>query len=238
RLSAEEAEAALAEQRARLAAEAFTSAPAVWVAHAAGALRMPAPHPLAANPGAPAGAVGPQPAPPSPRLPLPRPGNAPAVARALELTGPQTGSDAGFEVAGVAADGQDLPLEGTPWQLTDALGARDVPVEVAGTLGVRAGLGAPPEAAGSFGPLVRGEVAVRLVPAAPAPGPAVVNAALATAGDLTVGDTATVDLAGARVDLTVVAVADAVPGGLEEHALLVDLAALGHHVLARQANPV
>ncbi|WP_299278111.1 FtsX-like permease family protein [uncultured Georgenia sp.] len=237
-LSEEEAEAALAEQRARLAAEVFTFAAAVWVADEDGALSMLALDPLSADPDGTDGVVGPEPAEHILRVPLPGPGKYRVVALDVELTGPQTGSDAGFEVVGVAADGQDLPLEGTPWQLTDALGARDVPVEVAGTLGVRAGLGTPPEAAGSFGPLVGGEVAVRLVPAAPAPVPAVVNAALATAGDLTVGDTATVDLAGARVDLTVVAVADAVPGGLEEHALLVDLAALGHHVLARQANPV
>src|SRR5690606_6682759 len=89
------------------------------------------------------------------------------------------------------------------------------------------------------GPLGAPDVELRLMPpGSPTAVPAVLTRHLAAAADLAVGDAATVNHAGADLDLTVRGLADAVPGGLEEDAVLVDLATLGTYVLATRPNPL
>jgi len=148
------------------------------------------------------------------------------VALDVALSGPDLGYEASVEVVGLAAGGGAVTdLDTEPWQPSAAL---DTPVlDPLGAIGVQGSLG------GSRPP----DVEVRLVPD-DAPVPALLTSHLAAAADLGPGDTATVRVAGATVELVVDGLVEAVPGGLEEDAVLVDLAALGRHVLAHQPGPV
>ncbi|WP_330998322.1 ABC transporter permease [Georgenia wutianyii] len=222
-LSPEEAAAVVADELARLREGDFSLAAALWLADADGALSMLDVGELPADPDGQDALVGPEPAEHRLRVALPPGGPYRVVALDLAVSGPRYGSVFTYDVASLAADGADLPL-GT-WAPSDALGPA---VDVEPPLGLRGALPAGTDTAEA-----------RLVPAdVPAAVPAVVTAHLAATADLAVGDALPLALAGTSADLTVTAVADALPGGLEEDAVLVDLATLGQHVLARQPGPV
>lgn len=222
----EEADELIAEERARALAGDFALETVLWLADADGALSMVELAPLSADPEGVDGLVGPEPGEHTLSAALPTADEYRLVALDVGLSGPLIGYDVSYEIVALAADGQDVPLAGPGWTLVEAL---DTPeIEMQGSVGVRVelgGLAGDPEAE------------LRLVPGeTPTAVPAVVTTHLAATADLAVGDSATVSLAGVSVELTVAAVVDAVPGGLEEDAVLVDLATLGAHVLSRQSG--
>ncbi|WP_324650755.1 ABC transporter permease [Georgenia sp. H159] len=228
-LTEEEADAVLADLRADAQAEVFAFEAALWVADTDGALSMLGLDSLAADPDGTDGVVGPEATEHTLEAVLPPEGEYRLVALDVEVAGPESGGEASYEVVTLTADGQDVPLDGAPWEPTGALG------EPAGPAGALGQLGLEAEVSGVTAP----EVAARLMPAGGEDAvPAVISAELAAAADLGVGDPATVTLTGAALDLTVSDVVDAVPGGLEEHAVLVDLATLGRHVLSERPNPL
>ncbi|PYF96818.1 FtsX-like permease family protein [Georgenia satyanarayanai] len=226
-MSEEEADAALAEDAARDEEEHGLEL-AAWVADADGGLSMLEGGRLPADPdGGGDGLLGPEPSEHTLRLELPGSGEHRLVALDLALAGPDLGSDVSVEVTALTADGAAVGLGDEQWRPAAALD--EVDLEPQGTIGVAGGLGwdLPPDAE------------VRLVPGGAAPAvPAVLTSHLAASADLRDGDTATVALGGAAVDVTVSDVVDAVPGGLEEDAVLLDLGALGAHVLGRHASPL
>ena len=227
-LSAEEAAPVVAEQVAALRAGDLSVAAALWVADGDGALSMLDAGGLTASLAGGDALLGPAPTDHTVRVPLPGPGPYRVVGMELGITGPRLGSLVTWDVLALSADAAVVPLGPQDWVVADALGTADADVAAVAPLGVRVALAAGTTTA-----------EVRLVPGGvPATVPAVITEHLATTADLGEGDTLSVDLAGTSVDLTVSAVAQALPGGLEQDAVLVDLAALGEHVLGRQANPV
>lgn len=197
---------------------------AAWVSDVDGGLSRIGGGRLPADPFGQDGLLGAEPSEHTLRLELPTAGEYRLVALDLAATGPFVGYDLSVEVTSLAADGVDVGLGAEPWQQTLATPDLD-PV---GTVGVRGALEGTEDVSVRF--LADG--------GGPAAVPAAVSSHLATAGDLAVGDAAAVTLGGTAVDLEVRAVVDAVPGGLEEDAVLVDLPALGAHVLGRQERPV
>ena len=197
---------------------------AAWVSDVDGGLSRIGGGRLPADPFGQDGLLGAEPSEHTLRLELPTAGEYRLVALDLAATGPFVGYDLSVEVTSLAADGVDVGLGAEPWQQTLATPDLD-PV---GTVGVRGALEGTEDVSVRF--LADG--------GGPAAVPAAVSSHLATAGDLAVGDAAAVTLGGTAVDLEVRAVVDAVPGGLEEDAVLVDLPALGAHVLGRHERPV
>ncbi|MCM3662358.1 hypothetical protein M3148_15365 [Georgenia satyanarayanai] len=219
----DEVDALLAADRARRREGDHGLGLTLWVADADGGLSALDAGRLPAAPFDDDGLLGPEPTEHTLRLELPAAGEFRLAALDLAATGPRLGYELSVEVTGLTADGTDVGLGTAPW--VQALATADL--EPVGTVGVR----------GAFEGSE--DVAVRLLPDGGAePVPAAVTSHLAAAADLGVGDTATVALGGRAVDLEVGAVVGAVPGGLEEDAVLVDLAALGAHVLSRQERPL
>ncbi|WP_413451113.1 FtsX-like permease family protein [Georgenia phoenicis] len=228
-LTEEEASAFLAEQAAARDGDHGLGVTA-WVADADGGLSMLEGGRLSADVEGEDGLLGPRPTEHTLRLELPAAGEYRLVGLDLAVTGPPIGTELSVEVLGLAADGTAAELGTAAWGQAAALEAPELdPLGVIGAQGVlydESGLGIA-------------ESEVRLVPGdGAAPVPAAVTSHLAAAADLAEGDTATVALGGTSLDLTVSAVVDAVPGGLEEDAVLLDLDALGAHVLDRDPSPL
>ncbi len=224
----EEADEHLAQQRARAVEGDFSLETVLWVADADGALSMLELAPLSADPDGEDAVVGPEPTDHTLTVPLPSADEYRLVALDLGISGPAIGYDVSYEVRALAADGQDVPLGDTAWEPVEVL---DTPeTEPLGTIGVATELG---------GLADDPEAELRLMPAGPPTAvPAVLTTHLAATADLAVGDTAPVTLGGTGLDLEVAAVTDAIPGGLEEDAVLLDLATLGEYVLASHPNPL
>lgn len=225
-LTEEEADVYLAEVAAGRDADVGLAV-AAWVADADGGLSMVEGGRLRADDG---GLLGTRPTEHTLRLELPAAGEYRLVGLDLAVTGPGAGTGLSVEVVGVAADGTAVDLGTDTWEQAAALDAPELePLGTIGTQGVLRDLSGSGVA----------EAEVRLVPGGgTAPVPAAITSHLATTADLAVGGTATVALAGTSLDLTVSDVVDAVPGGLEEDAVLLDLDALGAHVLSRDAAPL
>ncbi|MFC4554095.1 FtsX-like permease family protein [Georgenia faecalis] len=209
----------------------FSLATAVWVADSDGALSLLGAGSLVVDlddPGA--GDVGPQPA--VHALAVDLPGDDEYRVVAVEVTGNAAGTEAAldYEVSAVrAADvdggGPDL---GPGWALAEDVATGLVEPGPLGTIGLTTRLG------GEGAP---GRFLARLVPGgADGPVPALLTTALAEHASLAVGDEVPIALAGPEVDLEVVGLIDAVPGGLEEHAVLVDQGVLGASLLRGRPN--
>lgn len=227
-LPEEDAEDLLEEARAQARSGDFALGTILWVADGDGALSMLDVGPLPADPEGEAGVVGPAPSEHALAASLPGTDEYRLVALDLAVSGPEIGYEVAYEVVSVAADGQDVAL-GDAWAAVEALDTAPG-LRAGGVLGVRGELG---------GGELDAATEVRLMPPGAAePLPALLTAHLATSADLAPGAAATVALAGTAVDLTVDGTVDAVPGGLEEDAVLVDLAALGLHVLRREESPL
>ncbi|MEE6273062.1 FtsX-like permease family protein [Georgenia sp. MJ206] len=219
-------------ERALFGDARFPLATAVWVADTDGALSLLDAGSLVvdlADSGA--GDVGPETTVHTRAVDLPGDGAYRVVG--VEVTGNAGGTQTAldYEVTGVRAvggDAQGSGLAGPAWELADGVTTGLVEPEPLGALGVAARVG---------GDGASGRFLARLVPAgASAPVPAVLTTALAERASLAVGDEVPVAVAGPEVDLTVVALLDAVPGGLEEHAVLVDQGVLGAHLLRERPN--
>jgi len=227
-LSEEEADEVVAQERARALEGDFALETVLWLADGDGALSMVELPPLSADPTGEDGLVGPEPSEHTLTVPVPTADEYRVAALELGISGPPVGYDVSYEVTALTADGQELALDAAAWETVPVLDTPDVTAQ--GAIGLRAELG---------GPLGAPDVELRLMPpGSPTAVPAVLTRHLAAAADLAVGDAATVNHAGADLDLTVRGLADAVPGGLEEDAVLVDLATLGTYVLATRPNPL
>lgn len=139
------------------------------------------------------------------------------------------------EVVGVTVVGPagatDVAGPGTPWVPAPAVAVGVDRAEAVGDLGVRADLAGGPD--GGVAP-----VALRVLAPTADGVPVVVSRGLAERADLAVGDTVRAPLAGPEVVLAVVGVVDAVPGALEDEAVLADLAELGQGLLGTRRTPV
>ncbi|WP_193311426.1 FtsX-like permease family protein [Georgenia satyanarayanai] len=219
----EEADELLEEDRDRQRAGDHGLGVVAWVADPDGGLSMLDGGRLPAEPFGEGGLLGPESTEHTLRLELPATSEHRLVALDVAATGPFVGYDLAVELTSLTADGAAVDLGPAPWQQTLATPGLE-PVGVVGARGTFAGTE---------------DVTVRFVPDGGAAAvPAAVTSHLATTADLAVGDTAAVTMGGTAVDLEVSAVVDAVPGGLDEDAVLLDLAALGAHVLGRQERPV
>lgn len=225
--TADEADEALASTVARLRRDVTDLRTTLWVLDADGAPSMLALEALTVQPeGAGGAAVGPEPTEHTLTVPLPGDGEYRIVAVDLDLHRYDVLTELGYEVLGLAADGTDLPLGEAPWTPVRQPPATELaPAGTIGTSGTVHHDWQLPDPA----------LHLRLVPQPPpAQVPVVISEHLATAADLDVGDRATVHLRGASIAATVSDIVLAVPGGLEQDAVLLDLGTLGRYLLGVQ----
>ena len=216
--------ASIFEQRRREITDLRTT---LWLLDADGAPSMLVLEALPAQPeGAGGAAVGPEPTEHTLTVPLPGDGEYRIIALDLDLHRYDVDTELGYEVLSLAADGTDLPLGDAPWTPVEQPPATELdPAGTIGTTGMVHHDWQLPDPA----------LHLRLMPE-PAPDqvPVVISEHLAAVADLAAGDRATVHLRGASIDVTVSDVVLAVPGGLEEDAVLLDLATLGRYLLGVQ----
>lgn len=156
--------------------------------------------------------------------PLPGPGEYRVVAVDVDYDRPELDSFLSYEIVGLEADGASLPLGERPW--TQVRGPESAEMYAHRTIGTIGRVVADWQA---------GPVSVRLMAEGPPTDvPALVSEPLAAAADLAAGWAATVNHRGVSVAVVGEGVVPAVPGGLEEHAVLVDLQTLTGHVLGAQ----